>query len=65
MDLLERAQKYDVAVSRAQEKKKNNSTRQMCGAFEMSDRQFVKRYRLSKEPINYRVGPSYSTDTPF
>lgn len=47
IDLLEISHEYDVAVARAETKRKNLKARLKCDSY--SDRQFVKRYRLTKE----------------
>ncbi|RVE39772.1 hypothetical protein evm_015578, partial [Chilo suppressalis] len=48
IDLIERAHEYDVALSRARAKVRNARARIRNRAYNMSDRQFIKRYRLSK-----------------
>lgn len=47
--LLEKAHEFDVAMARAQTRRKNVCERLQSFAFNMTDRQFVKRYRLSKD----------------
>lgn len=49
IDLLEKSHEYDVAVARAETKRKNLKARLSCDSY--SDRQFVKRYLylLTKE----------------
>lgn len=49
LDLMERAYEFDVAAARTQARKKNIIARRIWDAFSMSDRQFIKRYRLSKK----------------
>lgn len=49
LDFMETAHECDVAIARAQSKKVNLSARLQSAAFKLSDRQFIKRYRLSKE----------------
>lgn len=48
LDLLKCANEFDVSVARAQAKKQNLRARLSLGAFGLPDRQFIKRYRLSK-----------------
>lgn len=55
IDLLERAHEYDVRVSRAQAKKENLRDRLKNSAFTMTDRKFIKRYRLSKALVRMLV----------
>lgn len=47
MNFLDSAHYYDVAVARAQSKRSNWNLRRRCRG--LGDRQFVKKYRLSKD----------------
>lgn len=49
LELLECAYAYDVAVARAEARRLNVLARKSDPAFDLSDRKFVKRYRLSKD----------------
>lgn len=49
LDVLECAYAYDVAVARAEARRLNVLARKSDPAFDLSDRKFVKRYRLSKD----------------
>lgn len=49
INLLERAHEFDVALTRTQTKRKNLRSRIASKLFNLSDCQYIKRYRLTKE----------------
>lgn len=54
-DVMVKAHEYDVRTARVQAKYENLRSRICESAFRMSDRQFIKRYRLSKDLVKYLI----------